>query len=92
MSDDSKYRKPNGDLTPYAFSCGYIQESEDKNAQLCKDGCWHVKAFDKVTKVWETFARLSKARRFFKWISNKKNQSLDIEVIRGKAEKIRNTK
>jgi hypothetical protein len=72
MSDDSKYRKPNGDLTPYAFSCGYIQESEDKNVQLCKDGCWHVQARDNIRGryIWETFPTLTEARKFFNRKSN----------------------
>lgn len=54
------FRRPDGDLTPYAFACGYVQTSYDN--RLFKDGCYHVQTFD---GRWETFATLTPARAAF---------------------------
>jgi len=57
--NDSKFRTKKGNLTPYAFACGYIEE---KNGwRLFLDGCWHVRGHGK----WVSFDTLAEARKFF---------------------------
>lgn len=69
-----------GDLTPYAFSCGYIEQRGRMSLEK-EHSCYHVKGvtvsfggatvggggFDQDEKrVWETFDTLSEARKFFR--------------------------
>jgi len=57
--NNPKFRTKSGNLTPYAFACGYIEE---KNGwRLFLDGCWHVRGHGK----WESFDTMAAARKFF---------------------------
>jgi hypothetical protein len=56
---DAMFYTISGDLTPYAFACGYIQRFGE--FMLYKDGCFHVQSPD--GRIWETFATLTEARR-----------------------------
>lgn len=65
-----------GDLTPYAFACGYVETRG--RMTLSKEGCWHVKGFSRtdLTKVvWENFDTLSEARKFFRSFPKKEKVS-----------------
>jgi hypothetical protein len=58
--NNSKFVKKNGQLTMYAFACGYVEKGE---TSLYKDGCWHVRNYDEG--IWETFNTHKEARKFF---------------------------
>ena len=71
-----KFRKANGELTRYAFACGYLQiftvdgkdyyNTDAAGALLSLDGCWHVKAHDTEhghAQIWETFDTYKEARQ-----------------------------
>jgi hypothetical protein len=54
---DPIFTLANGDLSAYAFACGYVQ---DRNGwQLFKDGCYHVR---RSRDEWATYSSLSEAR------------------------------
>jgi hypothetical protein len=68
-----KFKTKNGNLTPYAFACGYVQEKESNGikVKLWHEGgpLYHVMAFDfnrSKRLFWESFERLSDARAFYK--------------------------
>lgn len=52
-----------GELTPYAFACGYVETYGD--FRLYKDGCYHVQN----AQIWERFTTLTEARRAAKKLS-----------------------
>jgi hypothetical protein len=52
-----------GELTPYAFACGYVETYGDFRLYL--DGCYHVQN----AEIWETFSKLTDARRAAKKLS-----------------------
>lgn len=64
-----KFRTTRGRLTSYAFACGYIEQKENENVrtELYKDGCYHVRQFDKSynRRLWECFDGLQEARKFY---------------------------
>lgn len=63
-----KFYQKNG-LTEYALSCGYIQtiKHDEKEVQLYKDGCYHVRTFDREdgTRLWECFDSIADARKYW---------------------------
>ena len=66
-----KLHNKNGTLTTYGFACGYIEEKTLLNGfrvQLYRDGCWHVRKFDKENArlVWECPLLLTDARKLFR--------------------------
>ena len=56
------FRLPNGDLSAYAFACGYVQRA-DNETTLKKDGCYHVQD---LNGLWLTFTYLTEARAAFR--------------------------
>jgi len=69
METKPKFYNKNGSLTIYSFACGYMETRDiDSNnrASLSLDGCWHVKGFLRGIHFWETFDKLTDARRFFR--------------------------
>lgn len=58
-----------GELTPYAFACGYVEMFDD--FRLYKDGCYHLQNGD--LGIWETYATLTEARRAAKKLTKKEN-------------------
>lgn len=70
-----KFRNKNGDLTAYAFACGYVQTKplKDGMVRLFRDGaCWHVQASNEQGRfIWESFNLLTPARAFFRTIKGK---------------------
>ena len=69
----NKFRNKNGDLTLYAFGCGYIQEEGDFLNGICtrlyKDGCFHIRTTglkSETNQVWEVADTLTKARAEYK--------------------------
>lgn len=56
----------NKSLTRYAFSCGYVEWKGSKNLSM-EHGVFHVKGTNAQGKrVWESFNRLTEARRFLR--------------------------
>jgi hypothetical protein len=60
-----------GNLTPYAFACGYIQTKTVGGCEfkLYRDGAvWHVQGRDDTRGrfLWECFDLLTPARAFFR--------------------------
>lgn len=61
-----------GWLTPFALSCGYIEEKSYGSTRIRlfrRDGAYHVTAYDhenKVRRFWESFHRLTDARRHYR--------------------------
>jgi len=72
-----KFHKANGELTRYAFACGYLQSftvdgrdyyaTDAAGACLSLDnGCWHVKAHNGRqvhARLWESFLTYGEARK-----------------------------
>lgn len=55
-----------GDLTPYAFLCGYVERRASMTLER-EHGFYHVKGLDQDEKhVYKTFEQLSEARKFFR--------------------------
>lgn len=55
-----------GDLTPYSFLCGYI-EQRGRMSLSKEHGIYHVKGFDQNEKhVHESYDTLYEARKFFR--------------------------
>lgn len=58
-----------GTLTRYAFSCGYVEthtpKGEDRTTLTLEmeHGVFHVKGFKGTQRVWESFDRVSEARK-----------------------------
>ena len=80
---DNRFRNKNGDLSPYAFACGYIQwQSADgtelgrytDGKELYRDGAvWHVKQYTDGKRVsWDGFDVLGDARNHYNSIKIKK--------------------
>lgn len=58
----------NGNLTRYAFSCGYIEKRGSISLEK-EHHSYHVKGFAgelQDTRIWESFHTLSEARKFFR--------------------------
>ena len=63
----SKFHNKDGNLTMYSFACGYVERYEDGDDRLTllrEPNDWHVKGFIDGVHVWESFERLSDARKF----------------------------
>lgn len=65
-----KFRTTRGELTVYAFACGYIEEYNDSTnrVMLYLDGTWHIKWYHNGDiRVWNVFDRADykKARKYF---------------------------
>lgn len=60
--------KPRTQLTAYALSCGYIQESRDKTVTLYHDGCYHVRS--SPLRIWDSFQTLGEARKRFRQLTS----------------------
>lgn len=67
----NKFRNKNGDLSLYAFACGYIQEHGNFVGGICtrlyKDGCWHIRTTGlSSVPVWEVKELLTDARKEYR--------------------------
>lgn len=80
VNNDPKFYNKNGDLSVYAFACGYIQfasvdgkESSkwENGKELYLDGAvWAVKHYKDGQRVeWSTFDRLGEARKHYRSIT-----------------------
>lgn len=73
--DNSKFKKPNGDLTLYAFACGYIQEDKETGVKLsCENlaiNFYNIKYTIDGKFHWDQVIGLGKARAKFKYIVKK---------------------
>lgn len=75
----NKFKLKDGQLSQYAFLCGYVQEKEISGIQLqlYHEGCvWQVRAhdFNRHKRIlWESFDqdRLTEARKLYKQLSVK---------------------
>ena len=73
-----KIRNKNGDLTHYAFKCGYTQRHRSKNGSVqlfLEDSTYHVICFDNdykpfLNRVFDV-NELTLARQMFKLLKNK---------------------
>lgn len=71
---DPKFNNKDGSLTRYAFTCGYVEQHENKETNsrvtLWLDcGYYHVRAhqFNGAGRIaWETFPTVREARKFYK--------------------------
>lgn len=65
------FHTADGRLTPYAFACGYVEQTErnNKRVQLWHEhGTYHVRGHDYTEHerlFWECFDRLPDARRYY---------------------------
>lgn len=69
----NKFTNKNGDLSLYAFGCGYIQEYGNFVNGVCtrlyKDGgpCWHIRTTGlNGGSVWEVKETLTDARKEYR--------------------------
>jgi hypothetical protein len=72
---DPKFYNKNGNLTPYAFACGYIQFASIDGTEIAKwengkelylDGNYHVKKYKNGQRVlWESYDTLKEAREVY---------------------------
>jgi len=63
----SRFHNKAGNLTPYAFGCGYVERYAREKDRLCiarEPNDWHVKGFIDEKHVWEIFETLKAARAF----------------------------
>jgi hypothetical protein len=63
----SRFHNKAGNLTPYAFACGYVERyasGEDRLTLSREPNDWHVKGFIAGKHVWEIFEKLKDARTF----------------------------
>lgn len=73
-----KFRNAAGNLTPYAFACGYVERygaDEYPRATICRepDG-YHVKGFDRARcHFWESFPTVREARAYARKQAGKRN-------------------
>jgi len=68
-----KFRNKNGELSAYAFACGYVQQKDfgKINLSFYHEGgnCYSVQAYDfgKSEKIfWDSFEKLGDARKRFR--------------------------
>jgi hypothetical protein len=64
---ESKFHNKEGNLTMYSFACGYVERYEDGEDRLTlfrEPGGWQVKGFVGGVHIWESFDRISDARKF----------------------------
>lgn len=72
-----KFVLKDGQLSQYAFACGYIQRASEtgdnnymvKRFDLYNDGCYHVQGYDfeqNARLCWESFNNITDARKFWK--------------------------
>lgn len=66
-----KFHLKNGDLSAYAFACGYIQvhKINEIETTLYHDGCFHVRTndFNEHKRIkWESYSSLVEARNEYK--------------------------
>lgn len=87
MSRPPKFKNKNGDLTPYAFSCGYVQREEYCGGYkeiYMEHQHYHVRSGPIGGKWvnWHTFDRseLTKARKCFNEIFKTKTTMFDKTV------------
>ena len=69
------FRKANGELTRYAFGCGYVQTfnignvghyaTDSDSVALTLDGVWHVRFRNNGEFVWDSFDTYAEARKFW---------------------------
>lgn len=74
-STTPKFRTKSGDLTAYAFACGYVQFASidgteiskwDNGKELYQDGNFHVKRYKNGHRIlWETRDTLKEARDLY---------------------------
>jgi hypothetical protein len=67
---EPKFYDKNGNLTAYSFACGYVQTRETENKEnylkLWKDSfVYSVTGFINGVRIYESFDKLSGARKFF---------------------------
>jgi hypothetical protein len=65
--EKSKFHNNAGNLTPYAFHCGHVEEyTEDENRLTISQepNDYHVKGFINEKHVWKIFQTLREARKF----------------------------
>jgi hypothetical protein len=73
---DPQFKLKNGELTAYAFACGYVEWESKDGTELSKwdngkelymeHGRYHVKRYkDGARVMWETFDRLGEARKYY---------------------------
>jgi hypothetical protein len=63
----SRFHTKNGNLTGYAFACGYVEsyvDGENRLSLIREPNDWHVKGFVGTRHVWECFEKLGDARKF----------------------------
>lgn len=59
LNGGDEFKNAKGELTPYAFACGYVELVGD--FRIYKDGCYHLQNYD--TGFWETFTTVTQARQ-----------------------------
>jgi len=65
--EQSRFFNKAGNLTPYAFACGYVEEYTDGENTLTlyrEPVGWHVQGRITGKHTWEIFERLTDARAF----------------------------
>lgn len=65
LNGGDEFNKPNGELTAYAFACGYVERLSE-NVWLWRDGVYHVQT---NSGFWESFATLTEARQVARRLS-----------------------
>lgn len=66
-----QFRTKDGQLSAYAFACGYVQafEKDDTRLEFYHSGaCFHVRYSDKTHRAidnWDCFLKLAEARKAF---------------------------
>lgn len=78
---EPKFYNKNGDLTPYAFACGYIQWASltGKEIDMWENGkklfldagtTYHVKHYKNGKRIsWESFQSIRAARKYYESLS-----------------------
>jgi hypothetical protein len=63
----SQFHNKAGNLTPYAFACGYVETYRNEKSRLTlskERNDWHVKGFIDDVHTWESFTTLKQARDY----------------------------
>lgn len=58
LNGGDEFNKPNGELTAYAFACGYVERYGE--FRLYRDGVYHLQ---NDSGYWESFATVAEARQ-----------------------------
>lgn len=80
LNNSPKFRTVKGDLTAYAFACGYKQWASQDGTELghwdngkemyLDGGMFQVRQFTKgITALWESVYTLAEARKLYRSIS-----------------------